>query len=123
MDAKIKGYSQWFARNLNNLTDALSRDWHLDGKELTSILRLHFPQQTPTHFLISSLPSEINSWLVLLLQRLPVKERLWENHMATNLAPGPDGRNTATQLDVETSSWLASASKKESSCSEHMSWL
>ena len=68
MDAEIKGYSQWFAGKLNNVADALSRDWHQDDEELTSILRIHFPQQMPTHFKISPLPNEINSWLISLLQ-------------------------------------------------------
>ena len=40
-------------------------------------------------------------------------KRLGEEHMTTNLAPGPDGTSTAFQRDVETSSWTASASKKE----------
>ena len=42
MDAEIKGYSQWFARKLNNVANTLSWDWHQDGKELTSILHIHF---------------------------------------------------------------------------------
>ncbi len=29
MKADVKGYSQWFAKKLNNVADALSRDWHL----------------------------------------------------------------------------------------------
>jgi len=68
MDAELKGYSQWFVGKLNNIADALSQNWHQEDKELTSILRLHFPQQMPTHFKISLLPNEINSWLILLLQ-------------------------------------------------------
>jgi hypothetical protein len=44
MDANIKGYSQWFAGKLNNVADALSRDWHQGDAELTSILCLHSPQ-------------------------------------------------------------------------------
>jgi hypothetical protein len=67
MDAKIKGYSQWFTRKLNNVTDALYWDWHPDGKELTSTLCLNFPQQMLAQFKISLLPSKINSWLISLL--------------------------------------------------------
>ena len=123
MDAEIKGYSQWFAGKLNNVADALSRDWHQDDEELTSILRIHFPQQMPTHFKISPLPNEINFWMISLLQRLPVNERLREEHMTTNLALGPDGKSTVSQLDAETFSWTASASKNEFSCSERLPWL
>ncbi len=61
MGANIKGYSQWFTGKLNNIADALSRDWHRDDNELISILCLCFPQQMPTHFEISPLPSKISS--------------------------------------------------------------
>ena len=77
----------------------------------------------PKHFKMSPLPNEINSWLILLLQRLPVNEQLREEHMTTNLKHGSDGKSTASKLDVETSSWTASASKNKSSCSEHLPWL
>ena len=123
MDAEIKGYSQWFARKLNNVANTLSWDWHQDNDELISILLIHFPQQMPTHFKISPLPNEINSWMISLLQCLPVNEQLREEHMTTNLALGPDGKSTASQLDAETFSWTASASKSKSSCSEHLPWL
>ncbi len=123
MDANIKGYSQWFTGKLNNVSDALSRDWHHDNNELTSILCLHFPKQMPTYFEMSPLPSEISSWLILLLQRLPTNKQLQEEHTTTNLALGTDGRNIASQLDVETSSWTASPSKSEFSCLEPLPWL
>jgi hypothetical protein len=32
MDAEVKGYNQWFAGKLNNLTDTLSQDWHQDNE-------------------------------------------------------------------------------------------
>ncbi len=108
---------------MNNVADALSWDWHQDNNELTSILRIHFPQQMPTHFEISPLPNEINFWLILLLQRIPVNEQLREEHMTTNLALGTDGKSTVSQLDAKTYSLTASASKCESSCSEHLPCL
>ena len=43
--------------------------------------------------------------------------------MMANLVPGPDGRSTASQSDVEKSSWTASTSKRESSCLELLQWL
>ena len=46
--------------------------------------------------------------------------RLKEDHMMTNLAHGPDGKSTVSQLNAETSSWTASASKSKSSFSEHL---
>ena len=107
---------------MNNVADA-SWDWHQDDNELTSILRIHFPQQMPTHFEISPLPNEINYWLILLLHCLPVNEWLREEYMTTNPALGPDGKSTVSQLDAETYSWIASASKRESSCSKLLPWL
>ena len=50
MQAGVKGYSQWFAGKLNNITDALSRDWHRNNEELIFILRSHFPEQMPESF-------------------------------------------------------------------------
>ena len=123
MDAEIKAYSQWFVGKLNNVADTLPRDWHQGNKELTSIFRLHFPQQRPKHFKISLLPNEINSWLILLLERLPMNKRLREEHTMTNLEHGPDGKGTVSQSDVETSSRTASASKNKSSCLELLPWL
>ncbi len=97
--------------------------WHKDGKELTSILCLHFPQQMPTHFKTSLILNKISSWLILLLHRLPMNVWLQEKHMMTRLELEHNGTSTASQSDVETSSWTASASKNESSCSEHLPWL
>ena len=108
---------------LNNVANALSRDWHQDNKELTSLLCIHFPQQMPMHFNISLLPNKINSWLILLLQRSPVNKQLQEEHMMTNLMLGPDGKSIVSQLNAETYSWTASTNKSESSCLEHLPWL
>jgi hypothetical protein len=100
MDGNIKGYSQWFPGKKNNVADALSWDWHCDDEELTSILRHHFPLQMPKHFVLSQIPSKIDSWLILLLQRLPVREQLWELHTTMKLEPGGDGLNIARSLDA-----------------------
>ena len=43
--------------------------------------------------------------------------------MTTNIVHTPDGKSTFFQLDAETSSWTASASKSVSSCLEHLPWL
>ena len=62
----------------NNVADALSWDWHLDDEELTLALYSNFPTQMPKNFQISPLPSEISSWLISLLQPLPVSKQLRE---------------------------------------------
>ena len=92
MDGSIKGYSQWFPGKKNNIEDTLSWDWHRDDNKLTSILRFHFPTQMPKHFVISPIPSKINSLLISLLRRLPVREQLRERHTTTQLKPGGDGQ-------------------------------
>jgi hypothetical protein len=64
---EIREYSQWFCGADNQVADALSRDDNRTDKELTKILHLHCPSQVPQHFKIVPLPSEIVSWLTLLL--------------------------------------------------------
>ena len=88
LDAGFKNYSQWFAGKFNDVSDALSRDDDRTDDELTSILRSSVPLQVPNHFEIVPLPKEISSWLISLLQRLPVKEQLLEKHKRTKLGRG-----------------------------------
>ncbi len=85
MNVNVKGYSQWFAGKSNNIADALSRDWHRDEKELTFILRSHFPEQMPENFRIPPLPGKINSWLTSVLWQLPMSEQLREQHTTMGL--------------------------------------
>jgi hypothetical protein len=123
MQAKIKGYSQWFLWKENNFADVLSHDWHQTDNELTSILHFHFPLQLPDQFKIALLPNEISSWLISLLQRLPVNKQLWEAHMTTNLEPGNGGQVTATRLECLTSTWMNLINKIESSSSVQLPLL
>jgi hypothetical protein len=60
--------SQWFAGKKNNLTDALSQDWHRNNSKLTSIFCFHFLKKVLEYFEISLLPNKISSWLISLLQ-------------------------------------------------------
>ncbi len=93
---EIQEFSQWFREADNQVADALSWDDDRTDKELTKILRSHCPSQVPPHFKIVPLPSEIISWLTLLLQRLPQKPESAEEHMRTTLGCGPATPNTAT---------------------------
>ena len=64
-----------------------------DGKSpIQATIRL----EVPPHFKIVPLPSKIISWLTSLLQRLPQKPELAEEHMRTTLGRGPATSNTAT---------------------------
>ena len=101
---KVKNYSQWFPGRMNEVSDALSWDNDRSDEELTHIFRLHTPSQIPSHFKIVPLPKEISSWLILLLQRLPVKEQLQERHTRTKLGRGQDGKSTPSQLGSTTTS-------------------
>jgi hypothetical protein len=94
----IKENSQWFLGKKNNIVDALSWDFDLSDAELTKTLCLHYPSQLPPHFQVVPLPREIESWLISLLLRLPVKEQLREQHMKTKLGPTDNGSNTLNQL-------------------------
>jgi hypothetical protein len=123
MDGNIKGQSQWFPGKENSIADALSQDWHHDDKELISILRHHFPSQMPKHFVVSQIPSKINSWLTSLLQQLPMREQLRELHMTTQLNPGGDGPNIACPLDATISIWTNLADKSKYSSSGLLAWL
>ncbi len=123
MGGNVKGYSQWFPGKKNNFVDALSQDWHCNDKELTSILCHHFPLQMPKHFVISQIPSKIDSWLTLLLQRLPMREQLRELHVIMQLEPGGDRLNIARPLDATISIWTDSADKSKYSSSGLLAWL
>jgi hypothetical protein len=76
MDANDKRYSQWSAQKLNNAVDALTQDWHRNENKLNSILCFHLSKQMPKHSELSLPPNEISSWLISLLQWLPVREQL-----------------------------------------------
>ncbi len=123
MDGNIKGYSQWFPGKKNNIADALAQDWHCNDKELTSILHHHFPLQMPKHFVVSQIPSKMDSWLTLLLQRLPVRVQLWELHTATQLEPGGDGLNIARPSDATISILTDLADKSKYSSLRLLAWL
>ena len=124
MDVGLREYSQWFAGKENNVADALSRELDLTDDELTNLLRLRFPSQMPSHFKIVPLPNEIVSWLTSLLQKLPVKEQLREEHMKSKLELGADGLHTA---DQSASNTICSSTNlpgiSESKSLEPLPWL
>ena len=100
LENKIKNYAQWFPGSMNDVSDALSRDDDRSDEELINIFCSFTPSQIPDHFKIVPLPSKISSWLISLLQRLPVKEQLRERHTRTKLGRGQGGKNTADQSEL-----------------------
>jgi hypothetical protein len=123
LDMDVKGYSQWFAGKRNNVADALSREWQRTNKSLTSILCSLFPNQMPDHIKILPIPSKISCWLISLLQRLPVSERLQEEHTTAKLEHGNVGQRTTSPLDVQTFLWIDSHKMSKFPCSVHLQWL
>ena len=107
INAGIKEYSQWFEGKKNQVADALSREFELTKQNLTNTLRSSFPSQLPEHFEIVQLPIEISSWLISLLQKLPVKEQLREEHTKAKLDPGDDSSCTSCQSDLKTTNSLS----------------
>ena len=123
LEAGVKDYSQWFPGAENQVADALSRDDDRTDDELTHILRTFCPEQVPENFKIVLLPSKIISWATSLLQRLPLKEQLQEQHTRTKLGRGRDGRNGAKKSDSNTTtSSPLSTQTKGSDCLELSPW-
>jgi hypothetical protein len=102
MNLGIRDYSQWFPGKENIVADALSREIFLTDTELISLLRKTVPLQVHSNFSIVPLPNEISSWLISLLQKLPVKEQFREAHTPTTLGHGHDGQTTANPSDSKT---------------------
>jgi hypothetical protein len=98
----IKENSQWFPGKKNNVANSLSRDFDLNDAEISEYLHLHYPSQLPPHFQVVPVPSEIESWLISLLQRLPEKEPLREPHTKTKPELNADGPSTLNPSGLTT---------------------
>jgi hypothetical protein len=102
IDEGVMEYTQWFEGKSNNISDSLSRDFHIDDNELTLLLRSLYPDQLPPHFEIVQLPNEISLWMTSLLSKLPVKEQLREVHTTAKHALGGGTSITSSRSDLET---------------------
>jgi hypothetical protein len=107
------------------VSDALSRDYNRSDEELTEILRTFVPEQIPPHFEIVPLPNEISSWLISVLQKLPVKMQLQEQqHTKTKLGCGVDGKSTPIpSVSLTTSTLMDSKVLAELNSWEPLPWL
>ncbi len=97
-------FSQWFLGDENNISDSLSRDFHLDDAHLANLLSAAFPNQVPFGLVIHQLPTEISYWvtsqLLLLLQTM-----LWSKEPTrSSFARGVATNNTSCPLGFETTS-------------------
>ena len=124
MENKIKNYSQWFPAWMNDVSDALSWDDDRSDNKQINIFCSFTPSQIPAHFEIVPLPREISFWPILLLQRLPIKEQLLEQHTRTKPGRGQGGKTTADQLEflrMNSSTTLPEVNESESW--EPLPWL
>jgi hypothetical protein len=135
MENEICDYTQWFAGK----ADSLSRDGDRTDDELTSILKTFCSKQVQDHFKIVPLPGEIISWLTSVLQTLPMREGLLEEHTRTKIGHGTDGVSMQSCVDSMTIFTLTTANnisasesledlpkpcKKQDSQAHHMKpWL
>jgi hypothetical protein len=123
MSLGIKNYSQWFKGESNEVSDTLSCNDDRDDKELINFFCAFCPSQIASHFRIVPLPSKITSWLIVLLQKLPVNQQFNEVHRRSKLGRGNDGASTTNALGTTTSSSNISHNINESKSSEPLPWL
>jgi hypothetical protein len=88
MSLGIKCYSQWFAGERNQVSDALSCDDNRSNEGLTSMIKSVCSSQVPSQFDILQLPKEIILWLTALLVQTRSK-----------IGRGDGGKNTPVQLE------------------------
>ena len=100
MTNKIKTYSQWFPGEENDVSDSLSRDFHLSDDELTNLYLSQIPSQTPQDFNIRPLPQEIESWLYALLRQLPEMTQSPEQHQKSKLVHGLGGASLSNSSNM-----------------------
>ncbi len=109
IESKCCLYSQWFPGDLNVVSDALSRDFHLSNTELTNLITTSASDQVPFGIKILNLPTEISSWLTCLLRNQPVKEQWLKEQTRSSLSRGIDTKPTCSQLDaMMTPTWRTS---------------
>jgi len=94
--------SQWFSGDLNNISDSLSRDFHLSDTYLVTELSSAFPDQVPFGLEIHPLPNKISSWVTSLLLLCPQITPWLKEPMRSNFARGVDIPNTSLQLESQT---------------------
>lgn len=106
-------YSQWFPGEEHQVTDCLSRDLHLSDIELTNLITSFLPGQVPFGFHLCPLPTEINSWLISLLQNQPCKEQWSKQPKQSKLSLGLAINVTFNQSGSSmTGTWVTSTDTK-----------
>ena len=109
---------------MNEASDAPYRDDDRGDNEVINFFRPFTPSQIPDNFEIVLLTREISSWLISLIQRLPLKEQLLEIHTRTKIGRGQGGKNTVDQLELSRMSPSTTVPEvNESESWEPLPWL
>jgi hypothetical protein len=103
IDSQSCIYSQWFSGNINNnISDSLSRDFHLSDSYLVSELSSTFPDQVPFGLQIHPLPTEISSWVTSVLLLCPQTAQWLKEPTRSSFALGTDTKNTSSPSESRT---------------------
>ena len=87
----------------NDVSDILSRHWHLNDNELTLFLDENFMSQIPENFHINPLPNEILCWISSIVPACPESSSARpKEHTKSATNVGNDGQNISTGLDSVT---------------------
>ena len=87
----------------NDVSDILSRHWHLNDNELTLFLHENFMPQIPENFHINPLPNEILCWISSIVPACPESSSARpKEHTKSATNVGNDGQNISTGLDSVT---------------------
>ena len=114
LDAEVCLYKQWFAGSKNTVADSLSRDcYYMSNETHEKFLNYVCPHQLPKHFQIKQIPKEISSFVISILERLPVKKLRLKAQSPSEIARG----------NVGTLSYLASELKTTSSLTDSQDLL
>jgi hypothetical protein len=94
LENKICLSSQWIAGHSNCVADALSRKFELEDNDLTTLIKLTYPQQVPESFKVYPCPEK--AYLLVysaVLQELPKTASCQPQEIGTKLN-GEDGRSS-----------------------------
>jgi hypothetical protein len=97
-DYSVKHSAAWVPGKVNEIADSLSRDFHLSDIELTSFISSTCPQ-TPPNLTLQTLPSEITSWIVSMLQKKPANSPSPKEPPPPKLEHGDSGKFSSNELD------------------------
>jgi hypothetical protein len=112
-------YRQWFKGENNTVVDSLSRDtYFLPHASQTKFLQKLSYSQLPINFKILPVPREICSFVMLILQLLPMKQQQLIPQKPSKLVLSNAGLLSCLALDLEESILTGSQSFNKTSSSQ-----